>query len=272
MGKVTMFKNQVVWITGASSGIGEALALQFAHEGARLVLSARRQDELERVRGLCLAQGLYAENVLVVPLDVTDHTAMPAAVQTVLDAFGSIDMLINNAGISQRSKCVDTEMDVYRTILEVDVLGQIAMTKAILPQMLKQGSGHLAVTSSVAGKIGAPLRTGYCAAKHAMMGFFDALRAETDAEGLKVTTITPGYIQTDVSINALNGDGSQFGETDDDIANGMDVTRCAEVIMQGFHKGTPEIAVGEGMEMKALVMKRFFPRLVFKKAASLAPR
>jgi NADP-dependent 3-hydroxy acid dehydrogenase YdfG len=267
-----MFKDQIIWITGASSGIGEALALQFANEGAKLVLSARRQDELERVRELCLGRGLDAGNVLVVPLDVTDHGAMPAAVETVLDAFGRIDMLINNAGISQRSKCIDTEMAVYRTIMEVDVLGQIAMTKAVLPQMLKQGSGHLAVTSSVAGKIGAPLRTGYCAAKHAMMGFFDALRAETAADGLRVTTITPGYIQTNVSVNALNGDGSRFGKTDDDIANGMDVTRCAEVIMQGFRKGTPEIAVGEGMEMKALVMKRFFPKLVFKKVEEMAPR
>jgi dehydrogenase/reductase SDR family protein 7 len=267
-----MFKDQVVWITGASSGIGEALALQFAAEGARLVLSARREDELQRVKQLCSGNGLSDDRVLVIPLDVTNHQAMPTAVDQVMTAFGRIDMLINNAGISQRSRCVDTDMTVYRTIMEVDVLGQIAMTKAVLPVMLKQGSGHFAVTSSVAGKIGAPLRTGYCAAKHAMMGFFDALRAETAGENIKVTTITPGYIKTSISTNALNGDGSEFGKMDNDIANGMDVTKCATVIMEGFRKGKPEIPVGEGFEMKALLLKRLFPRLVFKKVQSMAPQ
>jgi short-subunit dehydrogenase len=179
-------------------------------------------------------------------------------------------MLINNAGISQRSLCVDTDMSVYRKIFEVDVLGQIALTKAVLPLMLAQGSGHIAITSSVAGKIGVPLRTGYCAAKHAVMGFYDALRAETAKNGVRVTTITPGYISTNVAINALNGDGSTFGRTDKNIANGMDVNRCAQVIMEGFRKGMPEIAVGEGMEMKALWLKRFFPKVVFKKVAGMA--
>ena len=267
-----MFTDQVVWITGGSSGIGEALALQFAAEGAKTVLSSRREAELDRVRELCVQKGASADRVLVLPLDVTDHESMPTAVDRVKDAFGRIDMLINNAGISQRSKCVDTDMSVYRTILEVDVLGQIAMTKAVLPVMLEQGSGHLAVTSSVAGKIGAPLRTGYCAAKHAMMGFFDALRAETARDGIRVTTITPGYIRTNISLHALKGDGSKFNQMDEEISEGMDVTRCAEVIMDGFRKGKPEIPVGEGMEMKALILKRFFPRLVFRKVESMAPQ
>ncbi len=265
-----MFKNKTVWITGASSGIGEALALQFASEGARIVLSARREDELERVREACIGQGLSASNVLVLPLDVTDHDSMPAAVDRISATFGRIDMLINNAGISQHSLCVDTDMSVYRKIFEVDVLGQIALTKAVLPLMLAQGSGHIAITSSVAGKIGVPLRTGYCAAKHAVMGFYDALRAETAKSGVRVTTITPGYINTNVAINALNGDGSTFGRTDKNIANGMDVTRCAQAIIEGFRKGTPEIAVGEGAEMKALWLKRFFPGLIFKKVAEMA--
>jgi dehydrogenase/reductase SDR family protein 7 len=265
-----MFKDKTVWITGASSGIGEALALQFAAQGARIVLSARRIDELDRVRDACTSQGLAAGSVLVLPLDVTDFESMPAAVSTVCNTFGRIDMLINNAGISQRSLCVDTDMSVYRKLFEVDVLGQIALTKAVLPQMLEQGNGHIVITSSIAGKIGVALRTGYCASKHAVMGFFDALRAETARDGIRVTTITPGYIKTNVSVNALKGDGSEFGETDSNIANGMNVTRCAEVIMEGFRKGTPEIAVGEGMEMKALWLKRFFPRAVFKKVAGMA--
>jgi len=183
---VTMFTDQVVWITGASSGIGEALALQLAAEGAKIVLSARREDELNRVRSLLVDQGLPAENFLVLPLDVTDHDSMPAALNSVTGAFGRVDMLINNAGISQRSVCIETDMSVYRRLMEVDVLGQIALTKAVLPLMLEQGSGHIVVTSSVAGKLGAPYRTGYCAAKHAVMGFFDALRTEVIRHCLKV--------------------------------------------------------------------------------------
>ncbi|MFC1720286.1 SDR family oxidoreductase [Pseudomonadota bacterium] len=265
-----MFKNQAVWITGGSSGIGEALALQFASQGAKIVLSARRIDELNRVRDACTGQGLPAGNVLVLPLDVTAFETLPAAADAVCGAFGRIDMLINNAGISQRSLCIDTDMAVYRKIFEVDVLGQIALTKVVLPLMLEQGSGHIAITSSVAGKIGVAQRTGYCAAKHAVMGFYDALRAETARSGIRVTTITPGYINTNIALNSITGDGGTFGKTDSNIANGMDVTRCAQAIMEGFRKGMPEIAVGEGAEMKALWLKRFFPGLVFKKVAEMA--
>jgi dehydrogenase/reductase SDR family protein 7 len=263
----TQFTGQVVWITGASSGIGEALALQFAREHSKLVLSARRQNELERVRDRCVQAG--AADVLVLPLDITDQAAFPAAVEQVKARFGRIDMLINNAGLSQRSICVNTEMAVYRTLFEVDVMGQIALTKAVLPGMLAQGSGHIAVTSSVAGKIGAPQRTGYCAAKHAVMGFFDALRAEVADQGIRVTTITPGFIRTAVSDNALRGDGTKFNRTDSNIAKGMDVDECAAVIMRGFHKGKMEIAVGKGMEMHALWLKRFFPGLVLKLASKI---
>jgi len=258
-----------VWITGASSGIGEALALQFAAEGAKLVLSARRESELQRVKVRCVQAGATDGEVLVLPLDVADEASMPAAVESVKTAFGRIDMLINNAGLSQRSKCVDTSMAVYRTLFEVDVLGQIALTKAVLRQMLQQGSGHMAVTSSVAGKMGAPYRTGYCAAKHAVMGFFDALRAEVMDHGIHVTTITPGFVKTAVSDNALRGDGTKFNRTDSNIAKGMDVDKCAAVIMKGFRKGRMEIAVGEGIEMHALWLKRFFPGLVLKLAAKV---
>jgi dehydrogenase/reductase SDR family protein 7 len=202
----------------------------------------------------------------VLPLDVTDFDAMPGALDRVVETFGRVDMLINNAGISQRDRCVDTAMEVYRRLFEIDVFGQIALTKCVLPVMQGQGGGHIAVTSSVAGKVGGPLRTGYCAAKHAMMGFFDALRAEVAQDGIRVTTITPGFVRTDISVNALRGDGTRFGTIDANIAGGMDVTRCAEVIMKGFRKGKPEIAVGKGIEMHALWLKRLFPRLVFRLA------
>ncbi|WP_417566515.1 SDR family oxidoreductase [Marinobacter sp.] len=257
---------QTVWITGASAGIGEALALRFAQDGARLVLSARRESELERVAARCRDAGLAADQVLVLPLDVTDWGSLPVAVETVLDSFGALDLLINNAGVSQRSLCKDTDMAVYQKLIDVDVMGQIALTKAVLPHMLERGAGHLAVTSSVAGKIGAPMRTGYCAAKHAVMGFFDALRAEVEGQGVQVSTITPGFIRTDISRNALAGDGSAFGEVDEDIAGGMDVTECAEVVFKGLQAKKREIPVGKGREMAALWIKRVSPEALFRMA------
>lgn len=255
---------QTVWITGASSGIGEALAVRFARDGARLVLSARRQSELERVAASCRDAGLTEDQVLVLPLDVTDWESLPGAVRAVLDTFGTIDLLVNNAGVSQRSLCKDTDMAVYQKLMEVDVMGQIALTKAVLPHMLERGSGHLAVTASVAGKVGVPLRTGYCAAKHAVMGFFDALRAEVEGEGVKVSTIVPGFIRTDISRNALAGDGSAFGEVDEDIAGGMEVSECAEVVFKGLKAGKREIPVGKGKEMAALWIKRIAPEVLFR--------
>jgi len=264
-----MYSGKIVWITGASSGIGEALAVAFAKEGAQLVLSARRQDELERVCERCKQASPADSSHLVLPLDITDHEAVGDAVETLKTGPGRIDVLINNAGISQRSLCVDTDMAVYQRIMEVDVLGQIALTKAALPMMLEHGSGQIAITSSVAGKIGVPYRSGYCAAKHAVMGFYDALRGEVAHKGIRVSTIVPGYIQTNISVHALKGDGSTFNRVDKDIAGGMNVDRCAEVILKGLRKGKPEIPVGKGFEMHALWIKRLFPGFVFKKTAQM---
>ncbi|WP_374765179.1 SDR family oxidoreductase [Yunchengibacter salinarum] len=264
-----MFENKTVWITGASSGIGAALARHLAKRGARLILSARRKDSLQAVAEQVDEAAGVPGTAFVLPLDVTDEAAMDTRVAEAKAFAGRIDMLFNNAGISQRSTVLETDMATYRTLFEVDVLGQIALTKAVLPVMLAQGGGHVAVTSSVAGKIGAPKRSGYCAAKHAVMGFFDALRAEMDGQGIKVTTITPGFIRTPISENALKGDGTKFGETDSNIAGGMDVDDCARAIVRGMEKGRPEIPVGKGKEMHALWLKRFFPRLVFRMAGKL---
>jgi dehydrogenase/reductase SDR family protein 7 len=264
------FKDQVVWITGASSGIGEALAKAFSARGARVVLSARKRAELERVRGECIAAGGTAQNLLVLPLDVIDYDALPAALQAVLKAFGRIDMLINNAGTSQRSFCLDTDMQVYRTLFELNVLAQIALTKQVLPVMVAQGSGHVLVTASVAGKVGVPQRTGYCAAKHAMMGFFDSLRTEVAYLGIKVTTIVPGFIRTSIGANALTGTGAPTGKPDADIESGMDVTECATAIVQGIADGVEEIAVGSGPEMGLLELKRQDPLSTFRLLEAMA--
>lgn len=264
------FAGQVIWITGASSGIGEELVCEFAARGAKIVLSARNEVELARVRDRAISDGADPGDLLLLPLDVIDYPAMPVAVKAVLDHFGRIDMLINNAGISQRSFCLDTELSVYRTMLEVNVLGQIALTKEVLPVMVRQGSGRMVITASLAGKLGAPLRTGYCAAKHAVMGFFDALRCEVAHQGVRVSTVTPGFIRTRISANALTGSGTATGAMDDDIADGMDAASCARVIVDGLAAGEEEIAVGEGPEMDLLALKRSNPEQVFRLMEGMA--
>jgi short-subunit dehydrogenase len=228
------------------------------------VLSSRRKEALELVADKCQAASHIPDSILVLPLDITDEQSLAEKVEQALNFEGSIDMLINNAGISQRSSFLTTEMSTYRKLFEVDVFGQIALTKLVVPIMIKQGSGHVAITSSVAGKIGVPFRTGYCAAKHAVMGFFDALRTELADQNIEVTTITPGYIHTNISANAVRGDGSAYGETDTNIAGGMDAVQCAKVIVDGLQKGKPEIAVGKGMEMYALWLKRLMPKTLFR--------
>lgn len=264
------FSTCVAWITGASSGIGAALAAQLAQRGSSLVLSARNTGALEKVREECLHNGATHDTVRVLPLDVLDMDAMTDRTAEVVAHFGRIDLLLNNAGVSQRSTCVDTDLDVYRQMLDINVLGPIALSKAVLPVMLKQGGGTIAVTSSVAGKVGAPLRTGYCAAKHAVMGFFDALRTEIGPLGLQVTTITPGFIRTNVARNALNAQGQAAGMSDDDIEGGMSADECAAAIIEGFAAGLPEIAVGKGPEMALLDLKRKDPEAAFRMLEEMA--
>ncbi len=263
------FAGKCVWITGASSGIGEALSKAFARRGARLVLSARREGELERVRDEIVSAGRAPADVVLLPFDVTDEALLDDVVARAEAAFGGVDVLVNNAGITQRSLALETGMAVYRRIMEVDFFAPVALTQKMLPHMARRGQGLIAVTSSVAGKVGVPLRTAYCAAKHAVMGYYDALRAEVAAHGIRVATIVPGFIRTDIARHALKGDASEVGETTPAIAGGMDPGRAAEVILRGLERDRPEIPVGRGREMLALPLKRLSHRLVFKAVEGL---
>lgn len=252
------FEGRVVWITGASSGIGAALAEAFAHEGARLILSARRQEELERVAARC-----EGERPLVLPLDLAQPESLPAHVETALQRFGHVDIVVHNGGVSQRSLVSETRLEVDRRIMEVNYFGTVALTKALLPSMLKAKSGHFVVISSVMGRIGTPQRSAYAASKHALHGFFDCLRAEVADRGLFVTLICPGYIQTDVSKNALTGDGTPKNEVGRDIANGHPVDLTAQQILTAVSARRSEAYVGAfGKERLALLLKRFTPGLL----------
>lgn len=252
------FKNKVVWITGASSGIGEALAVAFAKEGAQLVLSARRIEELERVAMLC-----GKEKCMILPLDLGATENIEILTRSVIDKYGKIDVLVNNGGISQRALAKDSTLEIDRKIMEVNYFGQIALTKSVLPFMLKQRSGHIVVMSSIAGKFGFWFRTAYSASKHALHGFFEALRLETEADGIKILIAVPGKIQSNISLHALKGDGSSHNVMDKSQEEGMPAAECAKIILDAMKRNTEEILVG-GKEIKAVWIKRHFPGLFGK--------
>src|SRR5438270_9390281 len=233
------FKDRRIWITGASSGIGEALAVAFHQAGAKLIFSARREDELRRVQSACGGE----PNTRILPLDVTNASELAQRTQQALALFGGLDILVLNAGITQRSRTRETDENVYRRLMEVNFFGPEAMARAVLPSMLTQKSGHIVVISSVAGKIGVPMRSGYSATKFALHGFFEALRAEEERNGIRVTMVCPGYIRTEISLSALRGDGRKHAKMDSDIAHGMPVEECARQILLRFARKKTAILV-----------------------------
>ncbi|MDZ7773028.1 MAG: SDR family oxidoreductase [Balneolaceae bacterium] len=252
------FQDKVVWITGASSGIGEALAYAFSERGARLILSSRRRDELERVKANCAGD---SGTIHVLTLDLVETDTLPAKAAEAVEIFGRIDLLFNNGGISQRSLAVDAEMEVIRRVMEINFFGTVALTKAVLPHMLERGEGHIAVTSSVMGKFGTRLRSTYAASKHALHGWFDCLRQEVYGEGLQVSLVCPGYVKTQVTVNALEGDGSRHGEMGRGQKQGMAPETFAKKLLPKLARGKPEIYIG-GTEIIAIYLKRFAPRLL----------
>lgn len=254
------FENKVVWITGASSGIGEALAVAFAKEGAKLVLSSRRKEELERVKLHCR---LNDNNCLVLPFDLLEIPKNGNLADLVIKKFGSIDVLVNNGGISQRSFAKDTPIDIDRKIMEVNFFSAIALTKSVLPYMIKQKSGHFIIISSISGKFGFFLRSAYSASKHALHGFFESLRMEVFNDNIGVTIVCPGKIKTSISVNAINENGEKHNKMDISQENGLSADICAAQILDAVKKNKVEVFIG-GSELKAIWVKRFFPKLFYK--------
>lgn len=252
-------ENKIVWITGASDGIGKALAEQMAEAGCRIILTARSVNKLNTVK-----ESLRGEGHLVYPMDLLKVDLIHDAVEEVLAKVGAIDILVNNAGISQRSLTKETTLEVDRKIMEINHFAKVALTKSVLPHMIKRKQGMIVSISSVAGKIGVPMRSAYSAAKHALIGFMDSLRAEIHEDNIKIMIVTPGSVQTNVSKNALEGDGKAHGVTDPAIANGIPVDECAKAIVRGIKNETPELMIARGKEKFAVYARRFYPKLLFK--------
>jgi NADP-dependent 3-hydroxy acid dehydrogenase YdfG len=260
------YQDQVVWITGASSGVGEGLAEAFAEAGARVVLSARREAELLRVR-----EKLGTADVLVLPMDVTDYGSLPDKVATVHQHFGHIDMLVCNAGIGQRSRVEDTSMETFRRLLEVDFFAVVEHVQAVFPIMREQRSGHIVVTSSVAGKFGIPAHSAYCAAKHALHGFCDTLRAEVAEYNIAVSTLIIAAIKSNVYEHALTGDGSELGNAGKAMEGGMDALSAGRTMVKRLARKDAEInVVAHWRASVALWQQRLRPSAVYRRMAKIA--
>ncbi|MDG2448750.1 MAG: SDR family oxidoreductase [Saprospiraceae bacterium] len=260
-------KNKTVWITGASSGIGKACALAFSKRGCSLILSARNEEKLKEVKTLCIG----APSVHILPLDVKDHKTLGPKTAEAIKIAGHIDILVNNAGISQRCTVAGSELALDKEVMDVNFFGNVGLTRAILPHMKNRKTGAIVVTSSVAGKLGPPLRCAYAASKHALHGWYDVLRAEVAHNNIQVNVICPGYIKTDISINALAGDGKKHGTMDKGQAEGVSAERCAEHFIRAIEKNKRESFIG-GKEVNFIKLRRFSPRLYFNMLQKMATK
>jgi len=260
-------KDKVIWITGASSGIGEALVYQLSKSGARIILSSRREEELLRVKNNA---GLSDENCLIIPLDLSNTNDCGIWINQIISKFGKIDMLINNGGQSQRSSVLDTDERIERKLFEINYFSAVNLSKAVIPYMLKQKQGKIIVISSIAGKFGFFLRSSYSAAKHALHGYFESLRLELEQKGISVLIVCPGKIKTKVSLNAVSNGGKEHNEMDPSHENAMSAEECAKQIISAIIQNKEEVFIG-GKELLIVKIKRFFPALFAKLIRKQSP-
>jgi len=251
-------EGKTVWLTGASSGIGEAMAYELNRQKVNLIISARRKEELERVKSNCE----NPDKVKVLTIDLSDEFSLSQKAKEAEILFEEgVEVLINNGGISQRDKVINTSLEVDRKIMEVNYFGTIALSKALLPKMIERKSGHHVVITSAVGIISTPLRSSYAAAKHALHGFYDSLRTEVYNDNIKVTIALPGFIRTNISVNALLGDGSNQNTMDEAQANGMTAEECARQIIVAIRKEKEEVYIGGLKEKAGIYLKRYAPGL-----------
>jgi short-subunit dehydrogenase len=251
--------NKVIWITGASSGIGEALCYKLNEIGAKLIISSRSSDGLYQVKHNCTKNQL---DIHVLPLDLENTSDLQSKANAALAIYGRIDIVIHSGGVSQRSLAMETDLDVAKKIMNINFWGTVALTKALIPSMLSNKEGHIVIISSLVGKFGTKFRSAYSASKHALHGYFDSLRSEIDKK-IGISIICPGFIKTNVTINALTADGTKQNTMDDAQANGMSANECASQIINAIKSGKEEVYIG-GKEKYAIILKRFLPGLFSK--------
>lgn len=258
---------KVIWITGASSGIGRACVQVYASKGYRVILSSRRKEALQEV--VDSLDGVNKDLLHIVPLDLSKTDELKGIADNVINEFNHVDIMLHSGGISQRSLAIDTSLDVDRKVMEIDYFGTVALTKALLPHFIKRRAGQFVVITSLMGVFSSPLRSGYCGAKHALHGFFESLRAEVHEYGVGINMVCPGFIATDISKNAVVGDGSKQGTMDAKTGAGLTPLECAKRLERGVRKNKAEIYIGR-TELLAIYIKRFFPgllRRIVRKAA-----
>jgi len=247
----------VVWITGASSGIGAELARQYSKRNINLILSARRAAVLLEVKESCIGHS----KIEILPFDINNFDSAQNQVEKALSFFGRVDVLINNAGISQRSLILDSKFEVFKKIIEIDYLGIVALSRAILPHFISQQSGHYVVVSSVMGKFGSPYRSGYCGAKHALHGFFDVMRMEHQKDNVSVTIVCPGFVATPIALNSIQGDGTALGKDDEATRKGLDVNYFVRKMIHAIDQKKWEVSIG-GTEKLGVFLKRLSNKLL----------
>lgn len=267
MDRSTYFSGKTVWVTGASSGIGEQIALQLAPLCAKLIISARREDELKRVQSACVDPG----KVFIIPMDLSDENNVREAFAKVQTGIGPVDILFNNGGISQRGLALETPTEVERRIFEINFFSNILLSKLVLPGMIDRQSGHIVVTSTLLGKWGFHTRSSYSASKHALHGYYDSMRMELEKKGIAISIALPGFIATDISKNAVDQTGQRTGEMDPNQASGISAAECAGKIIDQVAARKAEFAIG-GKEIKGLLVKRFFPELFERILRKRSPR
>lgn len=255
-----IFSGKTAWITGASSGIGEALVYEFVNRGASVIISSNDIPGLERVKRAC---GAKSSMVTCAPFDLSETSDIEDLVEEHLKKTGRIDFLLNIGGISQRSKITDTPLRIDRRIFEINYFGTIALTKAVLPWMIRQKSGHIAATSSITGRFGFPLRSAYSASKQALHGFFETLFLENKENNIKTSVIIPGRVRTNISFHAIDGEGRENGKMDEGLEKGISPEKAARIIIRGILRNKHEIPVGSG-ELIMLYIRRYFPGIFFR--------
>jgi len=257
---MSYYNQKVIWITGASSGIGESLAKELYLQNAIIIASARRESELERIKKECNA---VDDRFMILPLDLSDQSSFKTVVEKAISWKGYVDILVNNGGVSQRALVIDTTLEVERSLFEVNYFGTVELTRHILPHMIQRKSGHISVVSSVLGKLSVPGRSSYCSSKHALHGYFNSLRAEIHKYGVGVSMVCPGYIKTNVSSNALTADGSPHKTMDKTQEKGMNSDKFARLMLKKIARGRFEFNIG-GPEIYAIYLMRFVPWLVYR--------